>query len=361
MSIYKRLLTIGLVIVALTSCGSKEEEVKQEQLRTVRHETVEFKSGVEALSFTGDIRSEKEPEVSFRVSGNIQKMNFKLGESVKKGDILATIDKTDYEIKLRQAESRYETAKASKIEAESSYDRIKELYQNDSVSKSEFESAKARMDSAMANLKAAEEGVKYAKRILNYTTLRSSIKGTVAVKIAEVNENVAVGQPVYILNTSENLEAVSFIPESAIGKIKVGAKVDITVDALNRSYEGKVIEVGTSSANYGSTFPVKVAILGDTQGLRSGMSVVVKFNENKLGEKNKIFVPLNVILIDKDSHYVFIVEKTGEEEGTVRKVPVQVGEISNDGIEILEGLNQGDEIITAGMTKLEDGMKVQYN
>jgi len=359
MSLYKKILAISFIIVALASCGSKEEEVK-EDLRTVRHETVELSSPVEALSFTGDIKSAKEPQVSFRVSGNIEKMNYKLGEKVKKGDVLAVLDKTDYQIKLRQAESSYETARASQIEAASSYRRIKELYQNDSVSKSEFESAKARMDSTSANLEVANEEIKYAKRLLRYTELKSSIKGTVAVKVAEVNENIAAGQPVYILSTSENLEAVSFVPESAIGKIKIGTEVDIRVDALNKSYKGKVIEVGTSSAQYGSTFPVKVSITETGEGLRSGMSVVIDFNKDHLGEKTKIFVPLHTILKENGKNFVFVVKKEGE-TGEIKKVSVEIGDITNKGLEITSGLTAGDELVTAGMTKLVDGQKVKFN
>jgi len=126
MSLYKKTLLIGFIVVTLASCGTKKEEEKI-NLRSVRHETIELKSPVEALSFTGDIKSAVEPEVSFRVPGNIEKMNFKLGQSVKKGDVLATLDKIDYEIQLRKAESSYETAKASQIEAQSNYNRIKEL------------------------------------------------------------------------------------------------------------------------------------------------------------------------------------------------------------------------------------------
>ncbi|MGB6129190.1 MAG: efflux RND transporter periplasmic adaptor subunit [Psychrilyobacter sp.] len=358
MSIYKKTLLIGFIVVTLASCGSKKEEV-QIDLRTVRHETIELKSPVEALSFSGDIKSAVEPEVSFRVSGNVETMNFKLGQSVKKGEILATLDKIDYEIQLRKAESSYESAKASQIEAQSSYNRIKELYQNDSVSKSEFDSAKARMDSTSASLKVASEGIKYAKRQLKYTELKSSIDGTVAVKVSEVNENVAAGQPIYVLNTNTDLEAISFVPESAIGQINVGSQVNIYVGAICKNYLGEVVEVGTTSLQYGATYPVKVSILGTNSNLRSGMSVVVDFNKDKLNEKDKIFIPLNVILKDSNTNYVFIVKKDGEGVGVVKKVQVKTGIVTNKGLEILDGLSEGDELITAGMTKLENGQQVK--
>ncbi|MCS5421569.1 MULTISPECIES: efflux RND transporter periplasmic adaptor subunit [Psychrilyobacter] len=358
MSLYKKILTIGFVIVALASCGTKKEEEKIE-LRTVRHKTIELKSPAQSLSFTGDIKSTFEPEVSFRVPGNIEKMNFKLGQPVKKGEVLATLDKIDYEIQLRKAESSYETARASQIEAQSSYNRIKELYQNDSVSKSEFDSAKARMDSTAASLKVADEGVKYAKRQLKYTQLKSPIDGTVAVKVSEVNENVAAGQSVYILNTDADLQAITFVPESAIGQIKIGSQVNIYAGALEKTYLGKVVRVATSSLQYGATYPVKVAILDADKSLKSGMSVVVDFNKDEVSEKNKIFIPLNVILKGADTNYVFIVEKAGEGIGIVRKIEVKTGMVTNKGLEILDGLSEGDELITAGMTKLEDGQQVK--
>lgn len=358
MSLYKKILTIGFVIVTLASCGTKKEQEKTE-LRTVRHETIELKSSVEVLSFTGDIKSTIEPEVSFRVPGNIEKMNFKLGQSVKKGEVLASLDNIDYKIQLRKAESSYETARASQIEAESNYDRIKELYQNDSVSKSEFDSAKAGMDSTSASLRVASEGIKYAKRQLKYTELKSPIDGTIAVKVSEVNENIAAGQSVYILNTDADLEAILFVPESAIGEIKIGSQANIYVGALKKNYLGEVVRVATSSLQYGSTYPVKVAVLDSDKNLRSGMSVVVDFNKNNLGEKNKIFIPLDVVLKDTNTNYVFIVEKAGEGLGIVKKIKVKTGMITNKGLEILDGLSVGDQLITAGMTKLEDGQKVK--
>ena len=359
MSLYKKILTIGFVIVALASCGSKKEEEKID-LRTVRHETIELKSPVQALSFTGDIKSAVEPEVSFRVPGNIEKMNFNLGQSVKKGEVLATLDKIDYEIQLRKAESSYETARASQIEAQSSYNRIKELYQNDSVSKSEFDSAKAGMDSTAASLRVAAEEIKYAKRQLKYTVLRSSIDGTIAVKVSEVNENVAAGQHVYVLNTDADLQAISFVPESAIGQINIGSQVNIHAGALGKNYLGEVVEVGTSSLQYGATYPVKVAVLDTDKRLRSGMSVVVDFNKDEISEKNKIFIPMDVVLKDANINYVFIVEKTEEGIGVIKRVEIKVGDITNKGLEVLEGLSEGDELITAGMTKLEDGQQVKF-
>jgi len=359
MSLYKKILILGSLMVVFISCGKKEEEKEKKiKLRTVRHETIELKSQVETLSFTGDIKSAFEPEVSFRVSGNIEKMNFKLGQAVKKGEILAVLDKIDYEIQLRKAESSYETAKASQIEAQSSYNRIKELYQNDSVSKSEFDSAKARMDSNSASLRVALEEIKYAKRQLKYTELKSPIDATVAVKVSEVNENVAAGQPVYILNTDTDLEAISFVPESAIGDINIGSQVNIYASALKKNYLGEVVEVGTSSLQYGSTYPVKVSILGTDKSLRSGMSVIVDFNKDILDKKNTIFIPLNVVLKEANSNYVFIVEKDGEDLGIIKKIEVKTGMITNKGLEILEGLSEGDELVTAGMAKLKDGQRV---
>lgn len=358
MSLYKKILTVGFIIIVFASCGKKEEEEKIE-LRTVRHETIELKSPVEALSFIGNIKSSFEPEVSFRVSGNIEKMNFKLGQAVKKGEILAVLDKIDYQIQLRKAESSYETAKASQIEAQSSYNRIKELYQNDSVSKSEFDSAKARMDSTSAHLRVASEEIKYAKRQLKYTELKSPIDGTVAVKMSEVNENVAAGTPIYILNTNTDLEAISFIPESVIGDIKIGSQVDIYSSALDKNYLGKVIEVGNSSLQYGSTYPVKVSIVGKNKSLKSGMSVVVDFNKNILSKKNTIFIPLNVVLEEMNSNYVFIIKKDKEDIGIIKRVKVKTGVVTNKGLEILEGLLPGDELVTAGMTKLKDGQQVR--
>ncbi len=361
MSIYKKMLTIVFMVLILVNCGKKEEE-KIEELRPVRHEKIFLDTPTTALSFTGDIISAVAPEVSFRVSGNIEKMNFKLGESVKEGDILAILDKTDYEIKLRQAESSYETAKASQIEAESNYNRIKELYQNDSVSKSEFESAKAKMDSSTANLKVANEGVKYAKRQLEYTTLKSSIKGVIAVKTAEVNENIAAGQSIYLLSANDDLEAVSFVPESAIGKIKLGSKVNIRVEALEKNYTGEVVEVAMSSVQYGATYPVKVSILNSETELKSGMAVIIDFNKEETEDKRDIFIPLKAVLKDETSNYVYIVEKSSEDKGTgiIKRVDVKIGNVTNKGLEILEGLKPGQNLVTAGMTKLKDGQKVQF-
>lgn len=360
MSLYKKMLATGFIVIALVGCGEKEEE-ETKVLRSVRYTTIELQSPVEALSFTGDVRAANEPEVSFRVAGNIEKMKFKLGESVKKGDILATLDRSDYQIKVRKAESGYETARAKQIEAKSSYDRIKELYQNDSVSKSEFDGAKAKMDSTVAQLKVTNEEVKYAKSQLNYTILRAAISGTVAVKVSEVNENVVAGQSVYILNTDSDLEAVSFIPENVIGQIKVGKKVKVLVDALNKVYDGEVTEVATSSAQYGATFPVKVSVKGSGRDLRSGMSVVVNFNDKKTNKKTKIFIPLNTVIKSNGETFVYIVEKTGEGVGIVKKVEIIVGDVTNEGLEVISGIKSGDELITAGMTKLSDGLEVKYN
>jgi RND family efflux transporter MFP subunit len=358
-----KLHTAYFLITALSSLliiGCGEKETTEEIIRPVRYQEVITGGSGRVRSFSGTARAGIESRLSFKVAGTIQNIYVKVGDVVQRGKVIATIDATDYSIKVKEAEAGLKEAESKELNAKNNYDRAKSLYETNSISKSELDAARAQFESIKASVERMKSSLQYARLQLSYTRLVAPIDGRIAEVPAEINENVDAGKHVVTITSKGKTDVEISMPEVLISKIKTGREVSITFDAVrDKVFTGKVSEVGISTGSFSTTYPVKVTLDVEDPQIRPGMAAKVIFKFEDSDELNRIIVPPATVGEDSEGRYVFTVTPDAEGNGIANKVSVIVGELTGDGLEIIEGLVNGDLIITAGVTRIQDGQKVK--
>lgn len=348
----------GLLLLAAAGCGPAEP--RPEPLRPVRVTAVYATGGDRVRSFSGTTKAGMESSLSFKVSGTIQRIAVKVGDRVQAGDLLALLDPQDLELQVEDARASLELARAQARNARARLERTRGLYESNNASRAEYDAALTESQSTAAQVESSQKRLELALLQLEYSRLKAPAAGAISEVRADVNENVSPGQTVLVLTSGARPEVEVAIPEIFIGRIREGQRVEATLDALEgRSFPAAVTEVAVSATGTGTTFPVTVRFQGDAAGVRPGMAAEVAFRFQEGDGRERMVVPPFAVGEDRKGRFVFVAEPDGEGEALVRRRDVKVGELTSGGLEILGGLDDGDLLVTAGISRIEDGMRVK--
>ena len=358
----KKWILLGLTsMLALATWGCEKEEVPVEPaLRPVRTVMVGSTAAGRQRTFSGTAHAGMESKLSFKVAGNVKRIAVKVGDQVKKGALIGELDAKDYSLQVEQAKASLAQAQAQLRNAKAAFKRTRELYANRSASKSEFDAARAAAESAEAAVNASKKQVQLLRKQRGYARLTAPVAGSIADVKVQDNENVAAGQMVAVLTSGKEIEVHVAVPEMVISKVKKGSKVTVGFDALpDKKFAAVITEVGVSSVGAGTTFPVTARLIKTDKAIRAGMAAEVTFEFGKKDKSRRIIIPSVAVGEDRKGRFVFVVEQAGEGVGAVKRLVVEVGELTGDGLEITKGLKDGDVVVTAGLRFLEDGLKVR--
>jgi RND family efflux transporter MFP subunit len=362
----ERRTTAGLVSVAvlvLATWGCAEEPPPEQTLRLVRTVQV-FSTGIERVrSFSGTARAGQESRLSFKVAGTVEALDVKVGDRVSAGQVLARLDPKDYELRVEDAQALLARVRAEVRNAEASYARIRDLYENSNASLNDLDASRAGFESAMAALESGEKKLEQARLQLSYTRLEAPTAGAISQVPVEVNENVQPGQTVAVLSAEARPEVEIGMPELFIARVEEGQPVEVTFDALgNRTFNATVTEVGVASTGLATTFPVKARLDRDDPDVLPGMAAEVYFRFQAGSRRERIEVPAFSVGEDREGRYVYVVEEVGAGVGRAARREVTVGGLTPDGgLEILQGLVDGERVITAGVSRIQDGLEVRLD
>ncbi|MFC1667807.1 efflux RND transporter periplasmic adaptor subunit [Chlamydiota bacterium] len=327
----------------LCSC-KPEKEVAEIVIRPIKSFRVQRDNGIRARTFSGASRSFTESKLSFRVSGMIEDLTVKLGEKVAKNQLLAKIDDTDYRLQVEDVEAKFHAA-------ETDLGRMRQLYENNTISTQQLDQAIAQRDSIYAKL-----GL--LKKQLSYAQLRSPINGYIAELNAEVHETVGAGQTIMMIDAEGDLEIGVSVPDSLIGFIKKGNTARIVfVNFKELVFEATVVEVARTADVITKTYPVTLKLERQDDRIKPGMTcdVIFSLQEEKRGEK--LLVPSTAILENREgNNFVWIVD---ENTSKVHKRQVSVGNLTTNGIEVISGITDGEIVASAGVNYLEEGQEVK--
>lgn len=236
-----------------------------------------------------------------KVSGYILKADIREGQKVKSGDVLVEIDDRDYQNSLKQLTGEFEAVKAQLRDAESNYSRISNLFKSEAVSRAQYDQALANVSVVRAKHEAVNAQLNQANLNIENTKIRAPVDGFIARKSVEVGQLAAPGVPLIGFVSSTDRWIIANFKETDLDDIKVGAKVDIEVDAIgSKHFKG---EVESLSAATGATFallppdnatgnftkvvqrvPVRIKLVevspDDIERLRAGLSAVVKVHKH---------------------------------------------------------------------------------
>jgi RND family efflux transporter MFP subunit len=339
---------------SISGCGKKKEEVvKKEVIRPVKIITVDMTGGQDIVrEFPGKVRATQRVDLAFQVAGPLISLPVEEGQRVKKGDILARIRPRDFETEV-------DKAKAKALEAEQQFLRYKDLYAKNQVSKADFDKYKSQSDISKALLKEAED-------TLDDTFLRATFTGVVAKKYVENFQDVQAKEPIVSLQDISEVEVLVNVPENLMASVQKEKAKDTTVAFAtfitmpDKQFPLRLKEFATEADPQTQTFLVTLLMDQPSEmNVLPGMTATVvasKYKEKR--EEGKILIPAIAVLPDYDGDSSVWVYQPENKAVVQRKV--KTGELSgSDSIEIIEGLQIGDQIAVTAVNSLQDGMKVR--
>lgn len=362
----KKHYLIMIPLIAFVFNGCEEERSSKEvvkTLRSVKYITVSESEAGRSHTYFGTSQAQHEAKLSFRVSGIIQDISVKVGDTLKRGDSIAKLEKVSFELEVDKQQASLAQMEADRRKSESDYKRTKELYENNNVSIEELESSRTSVESARAQVSFSKKTLKQKELDLLYTELKSSENCSVSEVYKEMNENVNAGEDIVSVACGEVNEIKISVPENLINSIKNGMLAKVKFDSIsNREFNAKVSEVSVSSSS-STTFPIILTLNNlYEKNIRSGMAAEVTFTlySGEDEEHSILYLPPIAVGKDVDGRYVYIVKPTNSiEEGLIKRQSVHIGALTSSGIEIFEGITSGDKIVTAGMSTIRDGLIVK--
>jgi len=378
----RKLLSISALSILLLSCGGKETNQSIENLIESKNikELQAKKSALQAdiakieealatldvkkeealvsvlqvkdtvfnhyLEIQGDVDTKENILIQPEFSGTLTSLNVKAGQRVSKGQVLGRIDDAGMSQQLASLENQYALAKTS-------FERQKNLWAKKIGSEIQFLQAQTQMISA-------QKGVAQMRAQLSKTVIRAPFSGTIDEVYAERGQVVAPSQQglMRIVNLG-NMYVSTTVPESYIGKLKVGTEVDVFLKSLGKTYKGKVRQVGNFINPNNRSFGIEVGVPNPENLLRPNQVANLKIMD--YSNKKAIVVPTNVVQEDGEKNkFVFIVANSNGKTGTAKKVLVEIGKSSDNVTEIVSGLSANDIIVTEGVNSISEGMKLNF-
>jgi membrane fusion protein (multidrug efflux system) len=298
------------------------------------------------LDIQGNVDTRDNILVQPEFSGTLTSLTVKAGQRVTKGQILGKVDDAGMSQQLASLESSYALAKTT-------FERQKNLWDKKIGSEIQFLQAQNQMT-------AAQKGVAQLKAQLSKTVIRAPFSGTIDDVFVEKGQVVAPNpQGLMRIVNLNNMFVSTSVPESYIGKLKVGDQVAVFLSSLNKTYNGKVRQIGNFINPNNRSFGIEVSLPNPENLLRPNQ--VAKLKIVDYVSKGAIVVPTGIIQEDgTGSNYVYVVEGSNGKTGTAKKVIVTVGKSSDNVTEILSGLNAEDIIVTEGVNSISNGMKLNF-
>lgn len=302
-------------------------------------------------SFTelsGTLSPIEEAAVSFEVAGRISEMHRQEGDQVAVGDVLASIDATEYSLQLAQAENGLEKARVGYQKARDDFARMEKLYQSGVLSPSDFENARDRLTVAEKDLSLAEQSFSLVSEGKN--RLKAPISGTVIAKLASVGQLASPSAPVYRIGKVDQLKVVLPAPDSEIYAWSLGDTV--TLYLYNDTREGRVTRILPVTSRGTGTIGVEVTVDNPERDWFAGQVVRAR----RIMETHEgIFLPVEAVLNRGEvKPYVFLA--VGDQ---AVKTPVTLGRLMENRLEITSGVAVGDQVIVKGANQVFDGSAIK--
>ena len=351
----KNILTLFFAAVLLGSCGKSDSKVVADNRApiSVTVAKVAAENNNSFLSASGKVIASKSAELSTRFMGYVTSTPVKVGDKVRKGQLLLSINSSDLQAKKAQVNASIMQAKAGFVNAEKDYNRFKNLLSQNSISQKEMDDITAHYNMAKAQLEAAKQMKNEVNAQLNYTNITAPFSGTIVNRFIEKGNMANPGMPLITIENNSQLEVMAMVPETEIASIKKGATVNVVIKAIAATLIGKVVEVSTSAKNTGGQFLVKVALDKSDKKILSGMFATVQFPvEQKTN--TMVLIPETAIVKQGQLQGLYTVS----ESNTALLRWLRLGKTYGDKVEVLSGLAVDERYITSAEEKLYNGAKL---
>lgn len=308
---------------------------------------------VPSLTFTGSLEGQVSATVSAKISGLIEEVFVQEGQQVKVGDPLVRLGTVELANAARQAGDAVNKAQANYELALNDFNRYQTLYEKGATSEQQLDNARAKLKTAQADLSSATANQSSSEQQYSYGVISSPVDGLIANKTATVGQVVSPGLALMTVQDINQVYAVVNVEQKELGRVKIGQKANVTIDAYPGKVFSGVVDIMNPEAGSASRmFRVKIKIDNASGELKPGMFAKVQLTT---GNNYKVItVPQAAVLQKQGINYVFVLES-----GKAIRHQVEIGEISENTIIIKSGLQPGEQVIINSVNRLNDGDAVK--
>ena len=371
MGSWKRWALLALIVVALALGLGRALQQRERQQEAAKQAAVAARAapaldisprdlfqanqvGIElAQPFTGTLKALRSAVVRARVAGELQGLELREGDAVRAGQVLARVDATESEARVRQAEQQAKAAQAQLAIAQRQHDNNLALVQQNFISATATETSAANLDAARANLQAAQAGLDIARKALADTLLKAPLSGQIAARLAQNGERVAVDARVLEIVDAGTLEIEAALPPAEALALRVGQDADWSVEGMAQPGRARVVRINPS-VQAGSRSVTAYLALPANAGLRQGLFVQGRIATGKI---EAVAVPQSALRSDKPQPYLQVVS-----DGRVRHVQVKPGvegRFGDEDMVAVEGLAPGTTVLRASAGAIADGTAIK--
>lgn len=353
-----RTLLYSLLITSvsfLSACQKNEvSPTLQTDAVTVSVKNVTAFNMKEKATLSGMVHAKQSANISTRNMGNIKEIHVSIGDNVKKGTKLITIDAADLKASLEQAKAGVSKARAHFENTEKNFQRYFNLFQKNSISKKELEDMQTQLSVAKAGLEAANEAFNQVKAQLAYSEIRAPFDGVITSKNIKIGDLATPGVTLLVVENRKDLEIKTTVPESLISKIDTSEKINVQIPSLNSSYYGELKELSLSGKNSGGQYVAIIRLVDSDNQLLPGMYSKVDFQLKSNKRSSPVLIEKSALVTRGQLTGVYAVSQSN----TAILRWIQTGRECGDKVEVLSGLSFGEQYITSSQSKLYNGKAI---
>jgi len=366
------LLVIMLVISLLAGCGKQTAKTDAEAADSIVPVTVaKVKQGsiARTVSVNGILKPQAEASLAFKTGGKVAAVAVKVGDAVKQGQTLISLETDDLALQVAQAEASLEAAQDGAKQAEVAYrnaklnlERMQYLFEQGAIAQQQLEQAELQLAQAEAQYngsgvtaqqKQAQVALELARNQLHNATLVSPIAGLVTQCDLEVGEMASPGVPVATVMNIDKVKVEANVTESVVNKLQVNQQVKVKVDSIDgKVFTGVIRTISPAANTQTKVFPIEIEINNPQHLLKPGMFARVELELEK--HSKVLIVPKEAVVKEGNKQYIFVVDKNK----IVHRKAVTLGISNPTLVEVKKGLKAGESVITSGQYAVSDGKKV---
>jgi len=357
--------------------------------------TIQRKDMTRQIGLTGQTVPESQVDIAAKYTGKITQINVELGQQVSPGQVLLIQDNSDIDIAISQNEASFRQASADTIESNATfqasyqkaqsdyqhsvttYERYKTLYAQGAISKETLDNTEQQMvssrsaldtwskqliagsaasvESKLASQDKAQSAIDALKNQKADLILRAPRSGVIGFRQAEVGNIVSAGQKLLSIVDNSNIYVDCSVSEQDIGQMALGTPTTISIESLGKSYSGKIIYISPAMDSKTQTFTIRIALDQPDANIRSGMFTRTSINTTL--RPQTLFVPKEAVVSLNGKDRIFVINSNNQVEERI----VQLGLRNDKNIEILNGLNDGEQVAVSNLARLKPGTDVTPN
>ncbi len=340
---YARLSTlamVGVLTLSVTGCSSEEAtEKNQPQVQSFQAVVHTVSLGTIPLTAVtpGAVVPDQRANISSRLMGFIKVLDLRVGDKVKRGDLLFSLDSSDVNTSINQAQSTYDKAKATLINSKQNFDRFERLYKDASVSRQQFDKMRLQYKVSQESVSSAKSGLTRAKDQLKYVYVLAPFDGIVVERNAVAGSMSTPGQPVLVIENLQSLSIKTQVARDLFAVLRLGDEVKVLLDGKQVPIVATIYTLVSVADPFTRTHTVKLSLPAEIKNVNSGTFARVNF---KRGERQALMIPQIAVVNRLGIKGVFVVE-----EGKAWFHMVRLGEQIADLVEIQAGVSMGDMIV----------------